>query len=73
MVLTKLTARFFRTEETPDSVKLSSRFCHPHGKTQYKMYGIAPSCVDVLFCCSLIQPQVNKNSFYIICDKLATK
>ena len=27
----------------------------PHGKSQYKMYGVAPSGVDFLICCSFIQ------------------
>ena len=44
-VLRRWTDRFFRTE-TPDFVKFFTKSSNPPGKSPYKMYGIAPSCVD---------------------------
>ena len=70
-----LTACFSLTE-TPEFVKFSTRSSFPHGESQYKMYGIALSCVDVLVFCSFIcpMPQVLKNvSFYRNSDRLDLK
>ena len=52
-VLTRLTARL--RIETPNFVKVWTRLSSLHGKSQYKMYGIAASCVSVLICCSFVK------------------
>ena len=45
----KVNSPFIFRTKTPDFVKFSTRFCHPHGKTHDKMYGIAPSFDVLLF------------------------
>ena len=69
----KVNSPFFRTE-IPNFVKFSTRLSR-YSKSQYQMYGIAPSCVDVFVCCTFTHAtsQVKINSYYRICDKLAIK
>ena len=70
-VLRRWTARFFRTETLIlSNFQRNRALLEPagqiSGKSQYKMYGIALSCVDGFVYCKI-------NSFYRNCDKLAPK